>query len=226
MARKTSKRSKQITDQGETTAAPATEQNTTPASERAVTSEPDIFDEAIAARNADQTKHERLEPQASGKSARIAAAMAAAPMKRASELEVPQKKTVQNDREAAESQKPLMPKIGDRLPDPRGLDQISLDNERDGEMMRLLRSHRHRDVWIQFDTNPGKAITEQIKAEGFRWEPRAEAGERNGAWVKPLEQGREVGIMLAAERLFKKLANEIRESKGLEPVGMTGVSAG
>ena len=120
----------------------------------------------------------------------------------------------------------VMPKISDRLPDPRSIDQISLDNDRNGLQMRLLRSHRHRDVWIQFDQNPGKEITDQVKAEGFRWEPRAEIGEKNGAWVKPLEEGREVRMMLDAERLFLNLGNQIRESKGLEPVGRVGQGAG
>jgi hypothetical protein len=35
-----------------------------------------------------------------------------------------------------------------------------------------------------------------------------------------------VRIMLDAERLFKDVANQIRASNGLEPVGMAGVGAG
>ena len=181
----------------------------------------------IAARAAG--KFEKPEPTAStvpNTAARVEAALAAAPVVRASEMEAPADKEPRQERPAAAPRSSVMPKISDRLPDPRSVDQISLDNDRKGVQMRLLRSNRHRDVWIQFDKNPGKEITDQIKAEGFRWEPRAEAGDRIGAWVKPLEQGREIRIMLDAERLFLDLGNQIRESKGLEPVGRIGQGAG
>jgi hypothetical protein len=125
-----------------------------------------------------------------------------------------------------EPAQPVIPKIGTALPDPHGIDLIALSAERDGPRMHLLRSRRHRDVWIAFDVNPGKEITDQIKAEGFRWERQAELPSGNaGAWVKPLEPGREIRIMLDAERLFLKLGNDIRQSKGLEPVGQVGVGA-
>lgn len=117
---------------------------------------------------------------------------------------------------------PVLPKIGDTLPDPRSVDQISLSEDRDGPRMRLLRSYRLHEVWIQFDENPGKATTDPIKAAGFRWEPRAEVNDKKGAWVKPLEHGREVTAMLDAERLFKAVGNQFREEKGLEPVGKSG----
>jgi hypothetical protein len=79
-------------------------------------------------------------------------------------------------------------------------------------------------VWIAFDVNPGNDITDQIKAEGFHCEPRAEVNERPGAWVKPLRGGHEVFTMLDAENLFKAVGNQIRASKGLEPVGALGAA--
>lgn len=124
------------------------------------------------------------------------------------------------------TKEPVMPKIGDKLPDPRSVDLISMTNDPSGPKMRLLRSNRNHETWIQFDENPGKTITDPIKAAGYRWEPRAEVNDRNGAWVKPLQQGREIASMLEAERLFKEAGNQFRKLKGLEPVGMSGHGAG
>jgi hypothetical protein len=120
---------------------------------------------------------------------------------------------------------PVMPRISDQLPDPRPVDQISMSDNRDGPKMRLLRSHRNHEVWIQFDENPGKTATDPIKTAGFRWEHRAEVNDKKGAWVMPLGRGHEISSMLNAERLFKTVANQIREAKGLEPVGVSGHGA-
>lgn len=120
----------------------------------------------------------------------------------------------------------ILPKISDTLPDPRSVDQISLSEDRDGPKMRLLRSYSHHEVWIQFDKNPGKATTDQIKAAGFRWENRAEVNDKRGAWVKPLVPGREITSMVDAERFFKAVGNRLREEHGLGPVGMTGHGVG
>jgi hypothetical protein len=119
---------------------------------------------------------------------------------------------------------PVMPKLGEYAPGPRSEDQISLSDERDGPTMRLLRSHRHSEVLLQFDQKPSLEIIAQIKAEHYRWEPRVESANRHGAWAKKLEGGREVRGMLDAERLFPKLGNEIRQGKGLEPVGGLGAA--
>ncbi len=67
-----------------------------------------------------------------------------------------------------------------------------------------------------------RTITDQTKAAGFRWEPRAQVNDKQGAWVQTLEQGREIRTMLDSENLFKSLGNQIRLAKGLEPVGMHG----
>ncbi len=110
-----------------------------------------------------------------------------------------------------------------KIPDPFGILGIALTDEKDGPRAHLLRSRDHNDMWIQFDENPGREITDQIKAEGFRWEPRAWSGDRKGAWVKPLEEGQEWRTQADAERLLRDMANQIREKNGLEPVTVMGV---
>ena len=195
--------------------------------------EPDIFDQVIAARAEGRfEKSEPSTPAVSGTAARVESALAAAPVMRASELTQPAPVGAEREEDIT-IRTPVMPKFSGKLPNPHSIDQISLEaDSRNGAQMRLLRYHyAHRgeakhDVWIQFDKNPGKEVTEPLKAEGFRWEPEAKAGDRKGAWVKPLEPGREIRIMLDAERLFKDLGNQIRKANGLEPVGQVGVGAG
>jgi hypothetical protein len=197
-------------------ATPATE----PAAETGpATAGPDVFDQAVAARAAGQFETpEKAAPAKPDTADRVTAALAAAPVMRGSELGAPAREGTHPE--------PVMPKVRGRLPDPRGIETISLDaDSRNGPRMRLLRSYRNHEVWIQFDKNPGKDVTEAVKAAGFRWEARAEVDDHRGAWVKPLEQGREVRIMLDAERLFRDLGNKIRQANGLEPVGMVGMGA-
>jgi hypothetical protein len=178
-------------------------------------SEPDVFDRAAAARKAGQ--FELPEPPAEtppDTAGRIETAMRVAPVVRASDLAAPD--------DTAPRSRPRA--FGVALPDPRSIDQISLDADPAGPKMRLLRSRRG-EVWIQFDANPGREATDPIKAEGFRWEPRAEVNGRPGAWVKRLEPGREVRTMLDAERLFRDTGNRVRGQKGLDPVGELGPGA-
>lgn len=127
---------------------------------------------------------------------------------------------------ATEPHRPVLPRVGDRLPDPHAVDQIRLSDDPDGPVMRLLRGHRDPAVWIAFDANPGKEVTDRIKDAGFRWERRAEVNGRPGAWVKPLEPGHEIRAVLDAERLFKDLGNQIRAARDLKPVGVAGPGVG
>jgi hypothetical protein len=217
------KRSKPVADH---VAANETEVSETTRPESSATAstpaEPDIFDRVIAARAAGQ--FDKVETLPANNVIAVEDGLAAT-------AEPASDRTFKNPN-AAQSEKnparpPITPKISGQLPDPRSIDQISLEaDSRKGAKMRLLRSYRNKDVWIQFEKKPDKEITEQLKVDGFRWEPRAEAGDRLGAWVKPLEPGREIRIMLDAERLFKDLGNQIRKNNGLEPVGMVGVGAG
>ena len=187
--------------------------------------EPDIFDQAVAARTTGQFEQHEVPTAASDTAHRIEAALAVAPVRRASELVDPAG-SPQPGHDRAN-----LPSVGTQLPNPRSIDRISLEaDDRTGVQMRLLRFRHARgnreDVWIQFDRNPGKEITTQVQAAGFRWEPRARVGDHEGAWVQLLDPGREVRAMLDAERLFKDLGNQIRQTNGLEPVGQVGVRAG
>src|SRR5262245_8723845 len=79
-----------------------------------------------------------------------------------------------------------------RLPDPFGVVTISLTAENDGPKARLLRNSRAGTYELQFDEKPGKAITDQIKDEGWHWESRARhtdpsGTEHKGAWVKEFD---------------------------------------
>lgn len=108
------------------------------------------------------------------------------------------------------------PKVPDRAADPFGGHTINLTAEPDGLRARFLRSDEHGDVWIQFSKNPGKQYTEQLDAEGFRWETRARSDFAKGAWVLELEPGQEWRNHSRAEQTFLKVANQIREANGLE----------
>jgi hypothetical protein len=232
MGRKRSKPVAEHIEEITPSAVPATESGDTPpgaieqpVSEQLNPTEPDIFDQVIAARAAAQAKQPDAAPVTPDTVTSVQTAPAAAPVVRASELI-----TAAGEPGEVKAHGPIT--ISDTIQNPRVLDDISLDTNKNGLRTRLLRyQYRHNrevhhEVWIQFDKKPGKEITDPIKDAGFRWEPRAEVGENNGAWVKPLEPGSEVRIMLDAERLFKKLGNEIRAANGLEPAGMTGVGAG
>jgi hypothetical protein len=108
------------------------------------------------------------------------------------------------------------PKVPDRAADPFGGHTINLTAEPNGLRARFLRSDEHGDVWIQFSKNPGKQYTEQLDAEGFRWETRARSDFAKGAWVLELEPGQEWRNHSRAEQAFLKVVNQIREANGLE----------
>jgi hypothetical protein len=108
------------------------------------------------------------------------------------------------------------PKVPERPADPFGSHTISLTAEPDGLRARFLRSNEHGDVWIQFSENPGKQYTQQLDAEGFRWESRARSDFAKGAWVLDLEPGQEWRNHARAEQVFLKVVNQIREANGLD----------
>jgi hypothetical protein len=74
---------------------------------------------------------------------RLAAAMEAAPVVRASELV--------------------------KQPDPFAIEEISLSDERDGPKMRLYRNQRFQQVAIQLDEKPDARYTALLRDAGFRW---------------------------------------------------------
>jgi hypothetical protein len=118
-----------------------------------------------------------------------------------------------------ERKAPFLPTVPEFAPDPRPIEEISLDaDDRKGPHMRLARSYRHREALIQFDKKPDSAVIGRLKNDGWRWESRAEVSGRQGAWAKPLAEGHEIRTMLDAETLFREIGNEIRAAKGLDAV--------
>jgi hypothetical protein len=108
-----------------------------------------------------------------------------------------------------------------RLPDPREQRSVSLDGDRQGPRLRLLRSHRFNQVQIRSDEELPEAQRERLKAAG--WTERAE----EGIWTKQLPtrkhaEGEEPKpawpTVVEAERLFQDIANDIRAGKGLPAV--------
>ncbi len=121
---------------------------------------------------------------------------------------------------------------GERRPlkfkDPRSEASVEMTSDRHGPRMRVLRQNRWHEehkrpasMWIQFDEKPDDAILDQLRSAGYRFDRRAlfveeDSGrEHRGAWIKPLERGREWRVRAEAHELFPKLANQHLESRGL-----------
>ena len=84
--------------------------------------------------------------------------------------------------------------------------------------MRLLRSHKYKQMQMEFEQKPDDKYLAMLKEAG--WVDRVES---EGIWTKQVGQGQWQPVA-DAERLFKEIANGIRRDKGLEPV-MQGLSA-
>jgi hypothetical protein len=103
-------------------------------------------------------------------------------------------------------------------PDPRGVMSASLGDEKGSPRMRLLRSHKFKQMQIEFEQQPDQKYLAMLKEAG--WTDRTES---EGVWTKQVGQGQWQPVA-DAERLFKEVANAIRKDKGLEPV-LEGLSA-
>jgi hypothetical protein len=103
-------------------------------------------------------------------------------------------------------------------PDPRGVMSASLGDEKGSPRMRLLRSHKYKQMQIEFERQPDQKYLAMLKEAG--WVDRTES---EGVWTKQVGQGQWQPVA-DAERLFKEVANAIRKDKGLEPV-LQGLSA-
>ena len=96
-------------------------------------------------------------------------------------------------------------------PDPRGVMSISLGDEKGSHRIRLLRSHKYKQMQIEFEQQPDEKYLAMLKQAG--WTDRTES---EGIWTKQLPQG-EWKPVADAERDFKEVANAIRKDKGLKP---------
>ena len=96
-------------------------------------------------------------------------------------------------------------------PDPRGVMSASLG---DGQRMQLLRSHRYQQVQMRFDQQPDEKYLAMLAEAGWR-----DRTQEEGIWTKQVPKG-EWKPVADAERLFREIANKIRQDKGLEPVSV------
>jgi hypothetical protein len=113
---------------------------------------------------------------------------------------------------ASEARPPIL------TPDPRGVMSASLGDTKGSPRMRLLRSHKFKQMQIEFEQQPDQKYLTMLKEAG--WTDRTQS---EGVWTKQVGQGQWQPVA-DAERLFKDVANAIRKDKGLEPV-MQGLAA-
>jgi hypothetical protein len=99
------------------------------------------------------------------------------------------------------------------LPDPRALMTVTLGPSNADPKMHLLRSHRYRQIQIQFDQEPEDKYKLMLKDAGWR-----DRTEEEGIWTKQIPKDSGWQPAADAERLFKKIANEIRADRGLGTV--------
>ncbi|HVX62910.1 MAG TPA: hypothetical protein VHC19_19980 [Pirellulales bacterium] len=76
------------------------------------------------------------------------------------------------------------------------------------------------EFWIRFrDGKPSGKVRQYMKDNGFHWEPDAPKGgqwpEADGAWVRPLGLATKSQDRLHGERVFEKVAEMLREEKGI-----------
>jgi hypothetical protein len=85
-------------------------------------------------------------------------------------------------------------------PDPRGVMSASFGDEKGSPRMRLLRSHKFKQMQIEFEQQPDQKYLAMLKEAG--WTDRTES---EGVWTKQVGQGQWQPIA-DAERLFKEVA--------------------
>jgi N12 class adenine-specific DNA methylase len=95
-------------------------------------------------------------------------------------------------------------------PDPRGIMSASLGD--DGRV-QLLRSHQYRQMQIRFDRQPDEKYLMMLKETGWR-----DRTQEEGIWTRQIPKEESWKTVIDAERIFEKIANAIRQDKGLEPV--------
>jgi hypothetical protein len=107
-----------------------------------------------------------------------------------------------------------------RLPDEQKVVLVAPGPE--SAKLRLLRSHRYKQMQIPPDEDLPPQAREKLEAAG--WTDRTQA---EGIWTKQLPEpgadGREPSpsrrrVVFKAERLFEEIANDIRAHNGLPPV--------
>lgn len=90
-----------------------------------------------------------------------------------------------------------------QIPDPFGIAKDYLAG------IQLLESHRYRQMQIRFDEKPSQAAIDAVKEAGFRWNGQEKV------WVKPIQPATAMQTRIDSERLFKDVAEQIRQEKGV-----------
>lgn len=89
---------------------------------------------------------------------------------------------------------------------------ISLGDTPGSPRVQLRRSHQFKQLQLAFDERPDEKYLAKLKEAG--WTDRTKS---EGIWTKQVEQGQWQPVA-DAEKLFKEIANGIRQDKGREPV--------
>jgi hypothetical protein len=112
------------------------------------------------------------------------------------------------DREntSSDSKKPMV------IPDPRGIMSISLGDAPGSQWVHLRRSQKFKQLQMAFDERPDEKYLVKLREAG--WTDRTES---EGIWTRQVAPGRWQPVA-DAEKLFKEIANGIRQDKELEPV--------
>jgi hypothetical protein len=98
--------------------------------------------------------------------------------------------------------------------DPHEKITVSLSHVKGGPAVHLLRSHRFRQMQIQFDREqPGEKYLKMLKDAG--WTDRTES---EGVFTKQIDPNARWQSVQKMEREFRDIANAIREGKGMGPV--------
>ena len=98
------------------------------------------------------------------------------------------------------------------IPDPRGIMSISLGDAPGSPRVQLRRSQKYKQLQMAFDERPDEKYLVKLREAG--WTDRTES---EGIWTRQVAQGQWQPVA-DAEKLFKEIANDIRQDKGLEPV--------
>lgn len=76
--------------------------------------------------------------------------------------------------------------------------------------VKLLESRRFRRAEITFaDGKPSQAVLDQLKADGFRWNPD------DKVWTRPIGREDAMATRIEAERTYKAVVDQMRQDKGL-----------
>jgi hypothetical protein len=113
----------------------------------------------------------------------------------------------QGQEQGPEPRKPII------TPDPRPVMSIELGDTKGSPRVQLRRSHKYKQMQIQFERQPDEKYLVMLKQAG--WTDRTES---EGIWTKQIAPEARWQSVDQMEREFKEVANAIRKDQGLEPV--------